>query len=77
MKRKYKESIDSFSIIEQKYTLNDFLRPIFYQYRAYGYFCLSMHKKAYEDYCTFEKLHGNLQNNSKYNKFLCEGIINV
>ena len=36
--------------------MGDFLRPLIYSYRAYGYFCLGKHQKALNDLVYLEKL---------------------
>ena len=77
MKRKFSESLQNFSQIQQKHSLNEFLKPIFYAYRGYGNFCLSNHSRALEDYKSLLEIKGSLDQGSNYNRLLCEGIINV
>ncbi|CAD8059821.1 unnamed protein product [Paramecium sonneborni] len=76
MKRKFQESLNNFQEIQNNHQLNDFLKPLFYAYRAYGLFCLSKHQQALEDY----KLLLDIQpaeSSVHYNKFLCEGILKI
>ena len=40
MKRKHTEGIESLSNVFKKQSVSDFLRPLAYNYRAYGYFCM-------------------------------------
>ncbi|EAS02746.2 tetratricopeptide repeat protein (macronuclear) [Tetrahymena thermophila SB210] len=76
MKRKYKDAIDNFNLITSNFSLGDFMKPLFYVYRAYGYFCLGKHQNALYDYMAVES---NLKDdlNSQYNKSLCDGILSV
>jgi hypothetical protein len=43
MKRKYREGIEHLSQLAKSENLSDFLRPLVYSYRAYGYICLAKH----------------------------------
>ena len=43
MKRKFKEGIENLTGLINKENLGDFLKPLAYSYRAYGYFCLGKH----------------------------------
>ena len=54
MKRKFKEAIELFMLVEKK-GLNKFLKEYFYLYRAYGYFSNSEYAKALADYNESEK----------------------
>lgn len=49
MKRKFQEGIDSLSELIKQNLLNDFLKPLTYTHRAYGYFCLGIHDKCLLD----------------------------
>jgi hypothetical protein len=74
MKRKYKEGVEHLSNLVNNFALSDFLKPLLYSYRAYGFFCLGKHLKALNDLTTIEK-SAPLDKASTYNKFICEGII--
>jgi len=43
MKRKFKEGIENLTKLINKDLLGDFLKPLVYTYRAYGYFCVGKH----------------------------------
>ena len=77
MKRKFKEAIETFNQIEAKHNLNEYLKPLFYQYRAYGYFCTGQHQQALADYLVLDQIKEGENGSNKYNKFLCEGILSV
>lgn len=77
MKRKFPESLVNFQSIQQNHSLNEFLKPLFYAYRAYGHFCLSHHQKALEDYKSLAECTGSLDPGAQYNRLLCEGILRV
>ena len=55
MKRKYKEGVDQLSNLITNFTVSDFLQPLLYQYRAYGFICLAKHSDALSDLITIEK----------------------
>ncbi|CAD8053664.1 unnamed protein product [Paramecium sonneborni] len=76
MKRKFQESMLNFQEIQNNHQLNDFLKPLFYAYRAYGHFCLSKHQKALDDYKYLLEIQ-QAESSVHYNKFLCEGILKV
>ncbi|CAK58296.1 unnamed protein product (macronuclear) [Paramecium tetraurelia] len=76
MKRKFQESLNNFQEIQSHHQLNDFLKPLFYAYRAYGHFCLSKHQKALEDYKYLLEIQP-AESSVHYNKFLCEGILKI
>ena len=44
MKRKHTEGIESLTNVFKKQPVSDFLRPLAYNYRAYGYFCVGKFK---------------------------------
>ena len=44
MKRKHTEGIESLTSVFKKQPVSDFLRPLAYNYRAYGYFCVGKFK---------------------------------
>ncbi len=46
MKRKYNEGLDNLTNLVDNFPLNDFLTPLIYTYRAYGYICNGKHLKA-------------------------------
>lgn len=73
MKRKYKEGVDHLTNLINNYPPTNFLRPLLFQYRAYGYICIGKHVKALNDLQTVEK-QTPLDKASAYNKFICEGI---
>lgn len=55
MKRKFKEALENFQkLILIPDGLCEFLRPMFYMYRAYGYFCQGSHQKALFDYLVID-----------------------
>ncbi|EGR34644.1 hypothetical protein IMG5_005100 [Ichthyophthirius multifiliis] len=74
MKRKYQEGIENLSKLVKGYNLGDFLKPLVYTYRSYGYFCLGKHQKALLDLQTVEN---KLEKCSNYNKYICEGILSA
>jgi hypothetical protein len=74
MKRKYKEGIENLSKLIKAYNLGDFLKPLVYTYRSYGYFCLGKHQKALTD---LQEVENKLEKSSSYNKLICEGIISA
>ncbi|CAK74957.1 unnamed protein product (macronuclear) [Paramecium tetraurelia] len=76
MKRKFQDSMLNFQEIQNNHQLNDFLKPLFYAYRAYGQFCLSKHQKALDDYKYLLEIQP-AESSVHYNKFLCEGILKV
>ncbi|CAD8142066.1 unnamed protein product [Paramecium pentaurelia] len=76
MKRKFQESLNNFQEIQNHHQLNDFLKPLFYAYRAYGQFCLSKHQKALEDYKYLLDIQP-AEPSVHYNRFLCEGILKI
>jgi len=43
MKRKHKEGVQDLTNLVKNHNLGDFLKPLVYTYRAYGYFCLGKH----------------------------------
>lgn len=43
MKRKHKEGVKILTNLVKNFQLGDFLKPLVFVYRAYGYFCLSKH----------------------------------
>ena len=43
MKRKYNEGIENLTKLVKNFNLGDFLKPLIYIYRAYGYFCVGKH----------------------------------
>ena len=43
MKRKFKEGIENLTKLINKDSIGDFLKPLVYTYRAYGYFCVGKH----------------------------------
>lgn len=49
MKRKYKEGLDNLTTLVEKFSLNDFLTPLIFTYRAYGFICESKFNKALKD----------------------------
>ena len=49
MKRKHEDGIKNLTTLVKTQTLGDFLKPLVYSYRAYGYFCLGKHQKALND----------------------------
>ena len=55
MKRKYKEGVDHLTNLINNYPPTNFLRPLLFQYRAYGYICIGKHAKALNDLQTVEK----------------------
>lgn len=76
MKRKFKDALENFTQIQKNHDFNDFLKPLFHTYRAYGYFCLGKHKSALSDYNLVEQSQ-TLDSNSSYNKLLCQGILSI
>ena len=44
MKRKFQEGNSSLSKLQEKFELGNFLKPLFFKYRAYGYFCEGNHE---------------------------------
>lgn len=76
MKRKYKEGLDNLTTLVEKFSLNDFLTPLIFTYRAYGFICESKFNKALKDLQTVEK-NQPIDDASKYNKLICEGIISA
>ena len=73
MKRKHEEGIESLTTVIKKLP-SDFVRPMAYNYRAYGYFCSGKIKKALQDYQEICKI-SKLDKAATYNKLLCEGIL--
>ena len=43
MKKKFKEALEIFDKISKQYQLGDFIKPLFYIFRAYGFFCQGKH----------------------------------
>lgn len=43
MKRKHKEGVKNLTGLIKNNTIGEFLKPLVYSYRAYGYFCLGKH----------------------------------
>ncbi|KAL4437922.1 hypothetical protein ABPG74_001093 [Tetrahymena malaccensis] len=76
MKRKHKEGIRNLTNLVKNYSLGDFLKPLVYTYRAYGYFCLGKHQKSLNDLQFIENF-SKLEKPSIYNKLICEGIISA
>lgn len=74
MKRKHKEGIKHLTNLVKNFSLSDFIKPLVYSYRAYGYFCLSKHSKALSD-LQFIETFTKLEKPSLYNKIVCEGIL--
>jgi len=57
MKRKYKEGIENITNLIKNFSVGEFLKPLVYSYRAYGYYCLGKHEKALNDLIHIEKLN--------------------
>lgn len=74
MKRKFKEGVDKISQIIKRQKFGDFLRPLLFNYRAYGLFCLGQHNKALQDLIFISETHP-LEPPSQYNKVVCEAIL--
>ncbi|KAM3146723.1 hypothetical protein pb186bvf_001253 [Paramecium bursaria] len=70
MKRKFEEGIVNLTNLISKNLVNDFLKPLVYQYRAYGLICVGQHQKALQDL----QVVNQLEKASQYNKLICEGI---
>lgn len=49
MKRKYDEGIEALTKLVNSASISEFLKPMIYQYRAYGYICQSHYGKALSD----------------------------
>ncbi|CAD8173712.1 unnamed protein product [Paramecium octaurelia] len=71
MKRKFDEGVEALTTLISKHQITDFLKPLIYQYRAYGYFCQSQYQKSLNDLNQLT----SLEKPSIYNKLIAEGII--
>lgn len=69
MKRKYDEGLDSLNSVLKR-NISDFIKPLAYNYRAYGLFCQGKIKKALSDYGELQKFN-KLDRAASYNKTLC------
>jgi hypothetical protein len=49
MKRKFREGIDNLTQLASSQQVSDFLKPLVFSYRAYGFFCTSKYEKALAD----------------------------
>ena len=76
MKKNYEEGIMILSKLleEDDKPLNNFLKPLIYSSRSYGYMALSKFHEATEDLELMENKY-SLDLPNLYNKFICEGII--
>lgn len=54
MKRKHKEGIKNLTNLDKNFNLGEFLKPLVFIYRAYGYFCLGKHQKSLNDLQSIE-----------------------
>lgn len=50
------------------------MKPLVYNYRAYGWICIGKHEKALDDLTYIQKFY-ELETSSEYNKYICEGIL--
>jgi hypothetical protein len=57
MKRKHQEGVDFLNRLLKQANVGDFLKPLIFNYRAYGLFCLGRHQKALEDLQYIENTH--------------------
>ena len=57
MKRKFQEGVDLISTVLKSPNIGDFLKPLAFNYRAYGLFCLGKHQKSLEDLLYIENSH--------------------
>ncbi|CAD8212992.1 unnamed protein product [Paramecium pentaurelia] len=71
MKRKFDEGVETLTTLITKHQVTDFLKPLIFQYRAYGYFCQSQYQKALNDLNQLT----SLEKPSIYNKLIAEGIL--
>ena len=76
MKRKFKEGTECLTSMVKGGNISDFLKPMLYTYRAYGYFCLGKYQKALNDF-NYIGSFSKLDKACSYNKYLCEGIISA
>jgi hypothetical protein len=76
MKRKYTEGIENLTNLVKNFSMGEFLKPLIYTYRSYGYFCVGKHQKAFNDLVYVEENYKEkFEVASQYNKLICEGII--
>ena len=76
MKKNYQEGIKILTELleDQDKPLSNFLKPLFYSTRSYGYMALEKYQNAKEDLEAMEN-DFSLDLPNLYNKFICEGII--
>ena len=75
MKKKIKKGVELLSTLLKKQHLYDYIKPLAYSFRAYGYFCQSKYTHSLHDLETLEKQGFALDSASQYNKLLLEGLI--
>lgn len=75
MKKKIKKGVDVLSQLIKKQNMNEYIRPLTYSFRSYGYFCQCKYTHSLNDLETLEKHGYELDNASLYNKCLLEGVI--
>jgi tetratricopeptide (TPR) repeat protein len=74
MKRKFQEAISVFNQLQvHQASFDDFLLPLYHQFKAYGYFCLGKHKEAIIEYQCLD--YQTKDQISCFNQHLCEGIV--
>jgi hypothetical protein len=49
MKKKFKKGIENFSVLCKRENLSDYIRPLVYSFRSYGYFCQHKFSNAIND----------------------------
>ena len=75
MKKKIKKGVDILSQLIKKQNINEYIRPLAYSFRAYGYFCQCKYTHSLNDLDTLEKFGYELDSASQYNKSLLEGVL--
>lgn len=74
MKKKYKKGIQNLNYLSKKQHLSEQIRPLLYSFRSYAYFCQCKFLNAFNDLNSLSKLGFHLDNASKYNFYLLQGI---
>ena len=76
MKKNYNEGIKILTQLanDTDKPMSNFLKPLFYSSRSYGYMSLEKYALAKEDLDTMER-EFSLDLPNLYNKFICQGIL--
>lgn len=75
MKKKTKQGVELLTLLTKKQTIPEFIKSQTYSFRSYGYFCQYKYTSAINDLISIEKMECELDEASRYNKVLLEGII--